>query len=486
MKNFFYALYQKQKGFTLIELSVVVVIIAVLAALAVPAYQKAAERSKTMEAVTILNKIRSEQEKTASFNNGKYADTFSSLSPVIQGKKATGTSVEGVNYTFNLKKAGGVDYAEAVPKSKYDYTIRTGKYSSSAMCAEGKDAGIVKSLFKGCDDTCDDVSKALCTSSGGTWSDADCACTCPQGTHLDTSKCVADEKECDKGSKPEETCGNCGTQSVSCNKTTGMWETSPCTGEGECEAGKNDIVENGYRTCSASCSWNSIVCNAGYSLSAGVCVKNTGNEEEDDDENDACKDPAKAETCECKEYRLANICKCASTIEDAVLIDLDVSSAQEAIDAFGQAFYEEALAAQKCGCPQFFDGNACCSGTWVADTKQCCLGSYDKSTKKCTSSVYQWQPVAGRELEFNWCLNPGETSCKDTYSKTGLTTPLCNYTSIYCSQEQEGQLCADIYTTALGEYKGCSMSCAAAILSCNKTVSGEAEMVDYADWLSGN
>ncbi|WP_428897409.1 prepilin-type N-terminal cleavage/methylation domain-containing protein [Parelusimicrobium proximum] len=178
-----------KRGFTLLEIAVVVVIIAVLAALSVPVYQKSVERSKAAEASTILNKIRSEQEKLAAFNNGSYATTFSQLKPVVQGNKSTGDTLETRNFIYSLKQSGGVSYAEAKPKSKYDYTVRTGSYGTTNMCADGTDAGIVKSLFKGCDTVCDEVSKNLCTGSGGSFDSSTCSCSCGAGKMLVSGEC---------------------------------------------------------------------------------------------------------------------------------------------------------------------------------------------------------------------------------------------------------------------------------------------------------
>ncbi|NQU77578.1 prepilin-type N-terminal cleavage/methylation domain-containing protein [Candidatus Falkowbacteria bacterium] len=50
---------KKNKGFTLVELLVVVIIVGILAAVAIPMYQGATDRSKASEAVVALGTIRS-------------------------------------------------------------------------------------------------------------------------------------------------------------------------------------------------------------------------------------------------------------------------------------------------------------------------------------------------------------------------------------------------------------------------------------------
>lgn len=61
-----------KKGFTLVELAVVIVIIGVLAAFGVPRFREAVERSKAGEAFNYLSAIRSSQERYHS-RQGAYA-----------------------------------------------------------------------------------------------------------------------------------------------------------------------------------------------------------------------------------------------------------------------------------------------------------------------------------------------------------------------------------------------------------------------------
>ena len=73
---------RNRKGFTLIELMIVVVIIGILAAIAIPKFNNASARAKEKEADGILSQIYRLQETYAAENNGTAAATFPELETV--------------------------------------------------------------------------------------------------------------------------------------------------------------------------------------------------------------------------------------------------------------------------------------------------------------------------------------------------------------------------------------------------------------------
>lgn len=90
---------QMQKGFTLIELMIVVAIIGILAAIAIPAYQDYIARSQASEASSILGGFKTPMSEYWG-NEGAIPTTVSDITanPVTTGKYVTETNVTTADY----------------------------------------------------------------------------------------------------------------------------------------------------------------------------------------------------------------------------------------------------------------------------------------------------------------------------------------------------------------------------------------------------
>ncbi len=289
----------RRSGFTLTEVLVVVLVISVLAAIAYPIYTKSANKSRAVEAINLLQMVRTKQ--LAKFARSKQYITDVSALGQLTSHKSTETVVDGQvlkikDYTISLNPSkdcstatydkGGIKFSFS---SSYEHS---GLGCTGAICSSfgniigaSEDvcgcssapcpAGFVRDTnnceckcLSGCinNGVCQAPSQTQPTSracgNGGTQLRT-CTAGCDGGSCGEWGPCTG--QSCPASSKPAESevCGNCGTRTrtVTCDGATGAWTSGAwgnCTAEGVCAPNATQPCGNGgTQTCTSSCQWSS-------------------------------------------------------------------------------------------------------------------------------------------------------------------------------------------------------------------------------------
>lgn len=255
----------KKQAFTLAELLVVVIVLGVLAAVAVPKFARVLETRKTTQAEQILSAVRMEQEQRCAQGKNYLPESKKNQINTLADASSGG------HYTYSLSASG------AQAASEKGYAIKMLSYKQGQICCEGA--------------YCASLNKAY----------ADCASlTQPE------DECAADVS----APQPEEqTCAQNPAQEKCCDPNTQKWDGAACMTKTACEMdGQSCACETYAQENPGECDPNSCEANPAQEK----CCDSTTQQWDGSScvYTDPCADPKTQNTCECSTYKYKHQCEC--------------------------------------------------------------------------------------------------------------------------------------------------------------------------------
>ncbi|MFN3699747.1 MAG: type II secretion system protein, partial [Dictyoglomus sp.] len=139
---------RREKGFTLIELMVVIVIIAILAAVALPNFMGATERARESAVRSAIKTIQTALEMYATDNQGYYPSNITDLQSgnYLPGGKFPNNPSTNQSYSFNNNQSTEDAYriVYTVAQDNTAYTLTGYKKDNQTILIQVSSAGTLK------------------------------------------------------------------------------------------------------------------------------------------------------------------------------------------------------------------------------------------------------------------------------------------------------------------------------------------------------